>query len=43
MERLFCFDTNYEQDFGSAITSLIFNNKDKIKKIYIIIEKATLD
>ncbi|MDJ0616198.1 MAG: glycosyltransferase family 8 protein [Calothrix sp. MO_192.B10] len=42
MEVLFCFDINYEQHFGSAMTSLILNNKNKIKRIHIIIDRASL-
>ncbi len=42
MEFLFRFDINYEQHFGSAVTSLILNNQNKIKIIHIILDHASL-
>ncbi|MDX2099948.1 MAG: glycosyltransferase family 8 protein [Leptolyngbyaceae cyanobacterium bins.59] len=36
MNVLFCFDRNYEQHFGVAVTSLILNNAAHLQGIYII-------
>lgn len=41
MEVLFCFDDKYEQHFGAAVTSLIFNNPDNLTKIHIITKKIS--
>ncbi|HYW20230.1 MAG TPA: glycosyltransferase family 8 protein [Nodularia sp. (in: cyanobacteria)] len=41
MEVLFCFDGKYEQHFGAAVTSLILNNLDNLKKVHIITKKIT--
>lgn len=39
MEVLFCFDAKYEQHFGVAVTSVILNNLDTLKTVYIITDK----
>lgn len=36
MDILFCFDKNYEQHFGVAITSLLLNNPKTIKRIHLV-------
>ncbi|MBD1869904.1 glycosyltransferase family 8 protein [Cyanobacteria bacterium FACHB-471] len=43
MNVLFCFDTNYEQHFGAAVTSLILNNPEVQKDIYIITNQVSSD
>ncbi|BAY25886.1 glycosyl transferase family 8 [Calothrix sp. NIES-2100] len=39
MEILFCFDEQYEQHFGVAVTSLILNNLEHVKQVHIITNK----
>ncbi|GBF81301.1 glycosyltransferase family 8 protein [Aphanothece sacrum] len=41
MNILFCFDQQYEQHFGVALTSLILNNSDTIINLYIITDIAS--
>ncbi|ACK66221.1 glycosyl transferase family 8 [Rippkaea orientalis PCC 8801] len=43
MDVLFCFDKNYEQHFGVAITSLILNNTNKIKTIHLVTKDNSKD
>ena len=41
MNVLFCFDKRYEQHFGVALTSLLFNNKTLCIQVYIITDVAS--
>jgi lipopolysaccharide biosynthesis glycosyltransferase len=41
MEALFCFDERYEQHFGAAVTSLMLNNTEHLKKVHMVTGKVS--
>ncbi len=36
MDVLFCFDKNYEQHFGVAVTSLLLNNPNTVQRVHLV-------
>jgi lipopolysaccharide biosynthesis glycosyltransferase len=41
MDVLFCFDQNYEQHFGVAVTSLLLHNPEQVQTVHIITERPS--